>query len=168
MAYNRIIDAIILREGSRYTNRPNDRGGPTKYGITLKKLAEWRNHVVIAADVMNLTEPEARAIYTHEFIVKPGFDLVQNESLQEALIDYGVNSGPRQAIKTIQTILSLVVDGVLGPKTVAAINGTSDPRRLTNQLCCERLRFLGRLVDRDHSQVENIYGWINRVTGFIR
>ena len=30
-----IIDGIIRREGSTYTNDPADPGGPTKYGITL-------------------------------------------------------------------------------------------------------------------------------------
>lgn len=34
-----MIDAIIRREGG-YVNHPADRGGPTRYGITMATLSE--------------------------------------------------------------------------------------------------------------------------------
>ena len=35
-----IIKEIIRREGG-YVNHPNDRGGPTKYGVTHKTLSRY-------------------------------------------------------------------------------------------------------------------------------
>ena len=69
-----IIDTILRREGwPRYTNRPSDRGGPTKGGITLATLASWRKRPVTATDVAALDEAEVRAIYRARYIEEPGF-----------------------------------------------------------------------------------------------
>lgn len=37
-----IVDDILRREGSTFTDRPNDRGGPTKYGVT---QTAWDDYV---------------------------------------------------------------------------------------------------------------------------
>ena len=66
-----IIDGIIKREGG-YVNNPADRGGPTKFGITLKTLKAWRGSPVTAWGVEGLGEDEAREIYESEYLVKPG------------------------------------------------------------------------------------------------
>ena len=40
-----LISDIIRREGG-YVNHPDDRGGPTNYGITQATLSEWRRQPV--------------------------------------------------------------------------------------------------------------------------
>ena len=45
-----LIAELIQREGG-YVDDPDDRGGPTKYGITLATLQAWRHTPVSAADV---------------------------------------------------------------------------------------------------------------------
>ena len=67
------ITLTIEREGgAAYTNRGDDRGGPTKYGITQGMLARARGHEVAAADVEALTEAEARTIYREKVLIEPG------------------------------------------------------------------------------------------------
>ena len=53
MTTKEIIDGIIKREGG-YVDHPADRGGPTKFGITLATLEAWRGHRITAAYMKDL------------------------------------------------------------------------------------------------------------------
>nr|WP_222532573.1 glycosyl hydrolase 108 family protein [Azospirillum sp. 412522] len=63
-----IIDTILRREGwPRYTDRPSDRGGPTKGGITLATLTNWRKRPVMrniaeSRDYWSLQAPSGRCL----------------------------------------------------------------------------------------------------------
>jgi Glycosyl hydrolase 108 len=48
--------AVVLAEEGGYTNDPDDRGGPTNFGITIDDLREWRGTDVTAEDVKNMTK----------------------------------------------------------------------------------------------------------------
>ena len=63
-----IIDGILDAEGRVYTNRAADRGGPTKFGITIKTLSNWRGRVADAREVELLSEAEPRSIYRKQNI----------------------------------------------------------------------------------------------------
>lgn len=168
MDYQHLITEIIRREGGdKYTNRPNDRGGPTKYGVTLATLSEWRGVKCTAQDVQNLTEREAREIYFHRYISQPKFDKIEHHVIREFVIDIGVNSGTGTAARTLQRAAGVKDDGVLGPITLSAVN-KFDPKELLLRLVAERIVFLGRLITRAPNQAENAHGWMNRVAEFCR
>lgn len=158
---------MIREGGGKFTDRPSDRGGPTKYGITLATLSAWRKKPVTAEDVRNLTEDEAYQIYESLFVTGPGFDKIADERLREHTIDFGVNSGIDRAARYLQALVGAVVDGNFGPKSQAVVNAYPDQEKLHLMLVRDRLRFLGRLISSDHSQAENAAGWINRVTEFM-
>jgi len=168
-----IIEEVLAREGDKYTNYPEDRGGPTKYGITQATLSQWRRRPVTPDEVAALTKDEARTIYYAEFIVSPGFLRIRDDDLRAICVDAGVNHGPRHAIKWLQAAASdevagirLAQDGVLGPKTEAAVNA-ADPMELFLWVCAHRIRLYGRLVRADIGQAKFIAGWNNRVAEFI-
>lgn len=153
-----IIEAIIEREGP-FNDRPEDKGGPTCWGIAKRYHPEaWVNGPP-SKDV-------ARAIYRARY-VKP-FEGVLDPHLQEQLIDFGVNSGPYLAAQYIQRIVGVKDDGVIGPKSLGVINSDPDPKRLNNLLAIARLKMAGRIVARDKSQALFISGWINRFTEFFQ
>lgn len=160
-----IIDDILRREGSDYTNHPADRGGPTKFGITLGKLTEVRGHAT-AANVEALTEAEARAIYEQEYIVKPGFAGIKDDSLRELVVDTGVNSGPSRAARWLQEAAGETADGRIGPKTLAAVNAM-DAAALYRKVLASRVRFIGRLIADDPKQAVFAAGWANRLAEFV-
>lgn len=162
----RIIGAIILREGSRYTNNPVDMGGPTKYGITLATLARFRRRKVTPEEVEALTEQEARAVYRELYINLPNFNKITNEPLAELLIDSGVQHGAERATRWLQEVLGVKQDGVLGPITQGEAN-TADPAGLYRQILAIRCRFYGRIIERNHSQATFAAGWANRLAEFI-
>jgi lysozyme family protein len=132
-----IIDDILKKEGAAYTNNPLDRGGPTKYGITLKTMQGIRPGAT-ATDVQNLTEDAARRIYYDLYVVKPGFVHVaaQMPQLGAKMVDAGVNVGPGRASRWLQTALNsfnrsylstpdypeVTVDGAIGPATINALH----------------------------------------------
>lgn len=167
---DRLIDDIIRREGDEYTNNPHDRGGPTKFGITLDTLASYRGHVsVTASDVEALTEVEAREIYDHIY-VKPFAPLAGiSGPLLGLLVDSGVQHGPERAIKWLQTALGVVSDGDLGPKTVLAWgpHQQNDDMPLYKSVLKARIMFYAHIIHHDPTQVEYIDGWFARVCEFI-
>lgn len=120
MTTEEIIAGVIAREGQEYTNHPADKGGPTRFGITLATLRAYhQNNSLTAQDVMELDEVHAALIYHQKFVVDPGFTQqnVPYEPLRVQLIDFGVNSGPERAVRWLQRVLRIDADGVLGPAT---------------------------------------------------
>ncbi|KAA0592937.1 lysozyme family protein [Azospirillum lipoferum] len=176
-----IIDTILRREGwPRYTDRSSDRGGPTKGGITLETLTSWRKRPVIAADVAALDEAEVRAIYRVRYIEEPGFASITDDVLRALVIDSGVNHGTGRASTWLQDAVNdvagrplLKVDGAVGPKTLAAVNG-ADAAELWRSVFASRMRFYGQIITGDarkrgrtEDDALNAAGWLNRLAEFI-
>lgn len=152
-----IIDDILKREGGP-TNDPLDKGGRTQFGISETSNPEaWKDGRV--------TEEEARAIYERKYLLGPGFDRITFSTLREQLVDFGVTSGPHLAISNLQTLLNITPDGVLGPTTLSHI--PLDARRLNNDLVAARVRMIGRLVQKNPSQLKFLGGWLNRALEFL-
>lgn len=174
MEIRNLINGIIDREGG-YVNHPNDRGGPTKFGITLKTLKAFRkDNTLTADDVKKLEKPEAFRIYERMYVFNPGFGKIRNEKLREVVVDSGVMSGQETAGKFLQTAVNkilgageLVIDGAVGPKTIAAVD-RCDPEDLVVAVCVSRIRFLGRLITRDPKQSVFAGGWMKRATKWLK
>lgn len=160
-----IISDIIRREGERFTNDPLDRGGPTKYGITMTALSEYRGHPCTPADVACLSEGEAREIYRVQYIRRPKFDKINDRRLRALVIDWGVNSHPRTSTKALQRAAGVKDDGALGPVSLAAING-GDASALFDAVLSAREAFYRSIVSRDPSQSRFLNGWLNRCAEF--
>jgi lysozyme family protein len=96
---NELIDALIEREGG-FVNHPDDRGGPTRFGIT---AAVARAHGYSGA-MATLPRDEAAAIYRRLFWLRPRFDSIARRSARIAaeLFDTGVNMGPAVAVTFLQ------------------------------------------------------------------
>lgn len=140
------IDAIMVREGD-FVDNPDDRGGATKYGVTLQTLSDWRGRPVTRADVKALTETEARAIYRKNYIEKPGFDKITDVRLFNLVIDCAVNHGVERARNWYSEL----------------------PRDSTAyvKLLGKRIRFYGQIITKSPSQAIFANGWLNRVSEFV-
>jgi len=165
MTPDSILTDVIRREGG-YTDHPADRGGPTRFGITIKALADWHNRPVTADEVKNLTEVEAREIYRERYIIEPRLHKVIDEKIRALAVDCAVNHGPSQAVKLLQVAARVFPDGVLGPKTEATVNSMPPPT-LYARLCAARVRLYGQIIRKDATQHVFAEGWANRVAEFI-
>lgn len=157
-----IIQRILDSEGSEYTDRAADRGGPTRWGITLADLPPGST----AADVQAVTADQARAIYRARYIHGPGFDLITNDALRCLLVDTGVLHGEATAARWLQAAVGATIDGVVGLETVGAL--TAKPIG-TTFLAVLRRRIANEaaIVHGDPSQLPNLNGWIARSLAFL-
>lgn len=173
MSVNAIIDDLIHREGSEFTNRPADRGGPTRWGVTQATLSDWYGRPATIDDVKLLPEQEARDIYRELYVVKPGFLGIENELIRAFAVDSAVQHGQANAVKILQRAAHAFVDGIFGPKTRDAVNRMT-PAALYRRACAARVRFYGAIVSHDpelerakaagfNLQAEFCLGWMNRV-----
>lgn len=154
-----LIDEILTREGG-YVDHPADRGDATKYGITRATLSRWRGHHVTASAVQALTVEEARDILTTWYVEQPGFTALP-EPLRAQVVDFGVTAGQAQAVKTLQRLVGTTPDGMLGPKTLAAVEA-HDAFTLAKRYWQERIRFYAHLASLRPSQFVFLDGWLNR------
>jgi lysozyme family protein len=143
MTDTQIIDAILAREGG-YSERPNDPGGPTNWGITQAELAIVRGRAVSPAEVKALPEEEARQIY-----------------LRAAVVDTAVNFGITGATKMLQAALGVAPDGLFGPQSVGALK-IANPALLAYRIVRTRVLHRASRVALDPSQMEFLAGWLSR------
>lgn len=136
------LDAVLRHEGG-YADHPADPGGATNLGVTRATLARWRGRAVSKAEVKALTRAEASRIYRAFY-----WDAVCADALAAGVdlcvFDHAVNSGPLRAVRTLQKILGVTADGLVGPRTLARA-AARDPPELIGALCRARLSFLERL-----------------------
>lgn len=174
LTIDQMIVHVLRREGG-YVNHPNDRGGPTNYGITRRALSTWRGHQVAADDVRNLSQQEAIAIYKTRYFTRPKLHKLPAD-LQPQLFDMAVNHGPGRAVKLLQRVINqagfgpLEEDGRMGPATAGAARRALDGMHnyLHNALVDERLGFYRRIVARNPSQGVFLKGWTRRAKEFRR
>jgi len=130
-----VIDELIVIEGG-YSNNPDDLGGETKYGITIK-VARAFGYMGPMKDLPRMT---AKLIYMKEYWIKPKIAEVNKLSQPIAieLFDIAVNTGTSRAGKWLQRLLSLFtehilkIDGQIGPATLKALRTYLNERRHQN------------------------------------
>ena len=157
----RAIEAVLVREGG-YVDLPEDRGGPTNMGITIRTLMSYRGSPVSPSDVRDLEKSEAVAIYHQRYIEDPRLDLIEHEWLFNTVFDAAVNHGPKRAVLMLQKAACVFPqDGLLGPITAGVVNAM-DPYELSRLFLKERILFYARIVRGDPSQSRFIVGWMKR------
>lgn len=151
---------LIFGEEGGYVNHPSDPGGATKYGITASTLGAWRKlgRKATPDEVKTLTLDEASQILQAQYAAPIWFDKLP-AGLDYAVLDYSVNSGPSKAVKDLQRLLKISVDGQMGIQTLTAVNESPDLPALINQYLDNRLKFLKSL--KTWSTFGN--GWTNRI-----
>jgi lysozyme family protein len=154
--FSQCLDVVLKEEGG-YTNDPNDPGGPTNFGITIADLKEWRGHDVTPEDVKNMSKAEAQEIYRSKYWnpMQCG-DLPNGIDLE--VFDFGVNAGIRTAVKTLQSVIGVSVDGSVGPITIAAAKA-ADARATIQTFSQRRLDYYRSLAG---EWIHFGAGWTNR------
>jgi lysozyme family protein len=172
MNIDKMIDDLIKIERG-YVDDPQDRGGPTKYGITIKTLDAYTKMKNTQQNIKDLQKVKAALIYKEDFYLEPGIDKLP-ELIQPFVFDMAVNHGPRTAIKLLQLelinygLLKDSPDGIIGPETILASQKALAQgwRRFINALVDRRITHYRSIVKFDSSQAKFENGWIARAESF--
>lgn len=149
-AFHAALKHVLEYEGG-WSDHPDDPGGKTYRGITLKLLRQWRNAPVTPADLKALKPEEIYQIYHQLFWKAVGGDALP-APLAVLAFDAAVNSGPKNAIVALQRTVNswkdvpfdLREDGKVGPKTIQAAN-TISLAKLIPEYGARRMIFYGAL-----------------------
>ena len=167
----RMIDDILRREGG-FVNHPNDRGGPTNFGITQRVLASWRQREVSVSEVRDMLLAEAKDIYRTEYCTRPKIDRLP-ALVQPVVFDMSLNHGPGTAIKLLQQVLNETgqacdIDGGIGAETLACAQAAAAAvgGALVEKLVDRRVAFFNAIVAGDASQQVFLRGWLRRANEF--
>ena len=161
--------AVTLRWEGGFSDHPADPGGATMRGVTQKVYDGFRAaRGLYPQTVRKISEHELQAIYRKQY-----WDVVRGDDLPPgldlAVFDYAVNSGPVRAVKALQAILGVVVDGHLGEATLGAIRDHL-ALDLAQALCDRRLAFMKAARDKKGRRLWPTFGvgWTNRVADIRR
>ena len=147
MTFEQAIE-IILKEEGGYVNDPVDLGGETNFGISKRAYPN--------IDIKNLTRERAAELYRLDYWNKVKADQLP-EWLRLSVFDFAVNAGASRAIRTLQKAAGVKQDGIIGPKTLAAIQTVS-----TRAYTEARLAYYQGLVKSKPIQGKFLRGWTNR------
>ena len=140
--FDKAIEHTLKEEGG-FVNHPSDPGGMTNLGVTAKVWEEWVGHPVDEKQMRALTPDDVAPLYKRKYWDACRADELVS-GLDYAVFDCAVNSGVGRAIKLLQGCVGVVVDGGIGPTTMAAVK-QAVPTSLIEDFCDARLNFLRAL-----------------------
>ena len=133
---------VLASEGG-YVNHPSDPGGRTNMGVTQEVWEDWVGKSVTEEEMKALTTELVAPLYKERYWGRVKGDALPT-GIDLCVFDYAVNSGVYRAATTLQRMVGAKEDGVIGPRTLAAVKA-EEPDVLIRRYCDARLKFLQAL-----------------------
>ena len=182
-----LLPKILKWEGG-FVNDPADSGGATNKGVTLATYRKWcklhKMPVPTVNDLKAISNDTVLAILKEFYWDKMQGDLIKNQSIANLCVNTLWGSGTGY-IKTIQGVLKVKQDGIVGPVTLAKLNGWKPQSDIFNRLWHRRQKFFLDIVDSSVEEYERkigrkateselmrytkkrfLKGWLNRLNDF--
>lgn len=177
--FQRAFQHTVRFEGG-FVDDPDDPGGATNYGVSLRYLLSTgeieafdydADGDVDADDIRKMTPEDAQKIYAERF----WFDWMTTfkyELLAVKVFDFGVNTGPGQAGKFLQRAINeqlprghrLIVDGIVGPATCRIVKDLTLDQNIiaADDLEDHAARFYYGLSEKRRASRKYLFGWLRR------
>lgn len=174
------METVLSHEGG-FVDDPDDPGGATNFGVSLRFLATQgafvsdgdgvgdydfdRDGDIDADDIRNMTREDAIKVYREQWWGKYDYGTLP-PGVGAKVFDLSVNMGARQAHKLLQRACrscgeNIVDDGILGPVTRAVI-ADADQWALLTALRSEAAGFYRALVAGKPQFAKFREGWLRR------
>lgn len=168
MAKIEILAPFILSFEGGYSNHPADKGGATNKGVT---IATWRSVGYDKDGDGDIDVDDLRQLTDQDVInrvMKPHYwdrwqaDKINSQSIANLVVDWVWASG-KYGITNVQQILGVTVDGIVGSKTLAALNSYPDQQHLFARIHAARVTFIENLCIKNPRQKVFRAGWLRRL-----
>lgn len=155
--FDNFFDRLMKHEGG-YVNHPKDPGGETMWGVT-KRVAVAHGYT---GPMRQLPKATAQRIADKSY-----WQAIHGDELPRAVawqvVDAAYNHGNRNAVKFLQRAIGVNDDGIIGPKTLAAVKAM-DQNDIVFKFNAERLEFYTKLG----TWATFGRGWTRRIAGNLR
>lgn len=166
--HSKLIPYVLKWEGG-WSDDPADAGGATMKGITLATYTAYRHKkglpIPTKNDLKNISQKDWEDIFKSMYWDRWKADNIENQSIANLLVDWLWTSG-QYGIKFPQRVLGLTDDGLVGPKTLAAINNYPNKKELFNKLWERRKQHFTSIANSRPGNQKFLKGWLNRLNDF--
>ena len=151
---------ILMKHEGGYVNNPDDPGQATRYGISQRAFPD--------ENIEDLTLDRAMELCRIHYWNALNLDQIKSQDVASQLLDGGFNAGPGRAGKWLQRSVNLVtdsdlmVDGVIGPKTLEAANNVRHQRALLAAVKLQQAKHHEKLALNENWAKTFISGWLLR------
>lgn len=135
--------------------------GGTMMGVTLCTFRHFYGKDKTVEDLKGITDEQWFNIFKSGFYDKVKGDKIENDSLCLMIVDWAWMSGVKTAIKKVQSAIGVTADGIIGPKTLYALN--SDSKSAFYKILGRRQYFYQKLVEKNPENKKYIKGWTRRL-----
>ena len=159
-------ETLFLKARSKgIMNDPADRGGATLVGVTIATYREYCRRkgrtVSSTSDLSKLSYPEWLDILKTMFWDRWQADHISDQRVAEMLVDWVWTSGA-YGITVPQKVLGVKADGIVGPKTLYAVNA-HNPAELFESLKEERIAYTNHICQSRPANAKFRSGWLRRI-----
>jgi lysozyme family protein len=165
MSFKRAI-ARVLGHEDRYSDDPADPGNWTGGRVGAGQLKGTKWGISAAAyphlDIRNLSREDAIAIYKRDYWDRCRCD-EWPEPVGEAVFDMAVNQGQGTAIRCLQRAAGVTADGIVGPKTRAAVKQADPDDLLLDFFAWHAIDYAEIARENPANWEEHNLGWMRRL-----
>ena len=163
---NETNESFFQRAGKTgWADDPDDSGGQTMVGVTMATYEEFCRKKgyprPTSERLMNLSYDDWKSVLKMFYWDRWRADEIKSQSIAEIVCDWVWASGI-YGIKIPQELVGVMPDGIVGPKTIAAVN-SKNPRELFDRIKIARFDFIEDICRKRHANNKFKRGWLNRV-----
>lgn len=162
--------SVVLKHEGFFSNDPDDPGGATKYGISLRYLKKSgkgdfdNDGDVDIDDIKKMSIEDAKRLYKKDWWDKYRYKNISSLFIATKVLDLSVNMGAHQAHQLLQRAVwavdkkaySIKDDGILGDITLSKVDTLND------YVLLPAFRAEAAGFYRSLNRTKFIRGWLNR------
>lgn len=174
IAFKKVV-SLEFNSPSNALHYNSNEKGYTFMGIYQYAFPNWSGWSIILKEVETNSMSKAssvlyfnndligkvREFYKKEFWDKLRLDEINNQNVAEEIMVFAVNAGIKAAIKAAQKVVGTTQDGVIGSKTINALNAY-DPVAFDSAYDKVEIEYYEMLVAKNPGFQKYINGWRNR------